>query len=255
MLPDMTEAELQIEAEAYSYAQKHRTRIANRLVDTSVYLREECPLTVFMAGSPGAGKTEVSKNFVRLIAEMVPDSARVLRIDPDEFRAEFPAYTGDNSWLFQKAVIKVLQKVLDRAFSKSVSFLLDGTLSSLPVAQTNIRRALSKQCIVRILYVYQNPTRAWQFVQDREVAEGRNIPLDAFVTQYFAARRNVQELKREFGDQIGIDLLMQSENQVDNGVVEMDVTAELIDELLPEPYDESTLYQVLSKGGEYDNQN
>lgn len=255
----MNEHERRIQDEALQYARQHRARIARNLVDLSIYPREEYPLAVFMAGSPGAGKTEVSKAFVAAVTAAMPSlsegGSQVLRIDPDEFRILFPGYEGSNSWLFQPAVIKVLEKVLDRAFSKSISFLLDGTLSSMEVARTNVRRALNKNCTVQILYVYQQPGRAWRFVQDREVVEGRNIPLDAFVAQFFAARRNVKALKQAFGDQIMVDLLVQAESGEGYGQVEVDVSAELIDELLPKTYDEATLYEMLSSGGGYDEQN
>lgn len=234
------------------YARANRASIARRLVDTSVYPREECPLTVFMAGSPGAGKTEVSKALVASIEAAMPvlpdGGAHVLRIDPDEFRPLFPGYTGANSSTFQAAVIKVLEKVVDRAFDKSVAFLLDGTLSSIDVARTNIRRALARNRVVQIVYVYQHPERAWQFVQDRELTEGRNIPLETFVAQFLAARRNVHTLKAEFGDDISVDVLIQAADGL--GRVEIDVAADMIDQLLPETYDEATLLNKLSSPGD-----
>ncbi|MGM8935096.1 zeta toxin family protein [Pseudomonas neustonica] len=254
----MTPEEQRVHDDALSYARANRTRIASELVDLSIYPDEEVPLTVFMAGSPGAGKTEVSKAFVSAVENNMPPlpegEAHVLRIDPDEFRALLPGYTGGNSWLFQAAVIKILEKVLDRAFKKGVSFLLDGTLSSYGVARSNINRALQKGCEVQILYVYQRPEIAWRFVQDRELIEGRNIPIDAFVTQFLAARRNVEALKREFGSALKIDLLIQSESGEGYARVEIDAPADLIDEALPETYDESTLYRILAEGDEYDHE-
>ena len=55
---------------------------------TGQYEVEELPVSVFMAGSPGAGKTESS---VRLLEDFQKTSGgqRVMRIDPDEFRKEF----------------------------------------------------------------------------------------------------------------------------------------------------------------------
>lgn len=255
----MTPEEQQIHDEALAYARANRSRIANALVDLSIYPCEEVPLTVFMAGSPGAGKTEVSKAFVSAVENAMPPlpegESHVLRIDPDEFRSLLPGYTGGNSWLFQAAVIKILEKVLDRAFKKGVSFVLDGTLSSYDVARSNIHRALRKGCEVQILYVYQRPDVAWRFVQDRELTEGRNIPINAFITQFLAARRNVEALKREFGDALKVDLLIQSECSEGYGSVEIDAPADLIDEALPETYDESMLYRILAEGDEYDNDN
>lgn len=242
----LTEEEERIQEEAFAYAKMHRAALARKIVDLTRHPPEEHPFTVFMAGSPGAGKTEVSKAIVFAVEDSAdPDFSYVLRIDPDEYRSLLPGYEGNNSWLFQKAVIKILEKVLDRAFKQSVAFILDGTLSSYEVARSNTKRALDRGRVVQILYVYQCPIKAWSFVQDREVAEGRNIPLEAFVRQYFDARRNVMALKREFGDQIHVDLLIQSDDD-DEPRMELNVTADTFDASLPESYDEKSLYQLLS---------
>ncbi|UJF17009.1 zeta toxin family protein [Vibrio sp. SS-MA-C1-2] len=47
----------QIEEEAITFAKKNRTAICRRLTDQSIYLPENEPVSVFMYGSPGDGKT------------------------------------------------------------------------------------------------------------------------------------------------------------------------------------------------------
>ncbi|MGU9958140.1 MAG: zeta toxin family protein [Arenicellales bacterium WSBS_2016_MAG_OTU3] len=49
---------------------------------------------------------------------------------------------------------------------------------------------------VQILYVYQEPILAWNFVQSREAVEGRRILPEHFIKQYFAARDVVNKLKK-----------------------------------------------------------
>ena len=80
-----------------------------------------------MADSPGAGKTEAS---IELLNLKDADDAKVLRIDPDELREELPGCTGENSWLFQRAVTPVIEKIHDLALKQEQSFPLDGTLSN-----------------------------------------------------------------------------------------------------------------------------
>ncbi|WP_371298443.1 zeta toxin family protein [Pseudomonas aeruginosa] len=63
---------------------------------------------------------------------------------------------------------------------------------------------------VLILYVYQRPDLAWNFVQARERVEGRKIPIEEFVRQYFAARDVVNRLKQHFGGSIEVDLLLKN---------------------------------------------
>ncbi len=204
---EMTPEEKRIEEEAIVYAKKHRNEIARRLTDPAIFVPEANPVSVFMAGSPGAGKTEAS---IELINLKGADGAKVLRIDPDELREELPGYTGENSWLFQRAVIPIVERIHDLALDQQQSFLLDGTLSSYSVAEKNIQRSLKRGRTVQILYVYQEPQQAWKFVQAREAAEGRRIQPEDFVRQYFAAREVVNRLKAEFGKRIQVDLLMKN---------------------------------------------
>ncbi|HYA38314.1 MAG TPA: zeta toxin family protein [Candidatus Methylomirabilis sp.] len=204
---EMTAEEKRIEEEALAYAKKHRNEMARRLTDPKIFVSEVSPVSVFMAGSPGAGKTEAS---IELINLKGADGAKVLRIDPDELREEFPGYTGENAWLFQRAVIPIVERIHDLALEQEQSFLLDGTLSSYSVAEKNIQRSLKRGRTVQILYVYQEPQQAWQFVQAREAAEGRRIQPEDFVRQYFAAREVVNRLKAKFGKSIQVDLLMKN---------------------------------------------
>lgn len=80
---------------AKEFVRDNRKAIAKELTDPSVYLPEEEPVSVFMAGSPGAGKTEAS---IVLLAE---HGDQVLRIDPDELRTRIPGYNDTNAPLFQ----------------------------------------------------------------------------------------------------------------------------------------------------------
>ena len=52
----LTEQETAIHEEAIKFARKHKKRIAKRITDQSLFPPESDPVSVFMAGSPGAGK-------------------------------------------------------------------------------------------------------------------------------------------------------------------------------------------------------
>ncbi|KAA9181985.1 MULTISPECIES: zeta toxin family protein [Delftia] len=193
----------QVREAAEAWARANKRAFARELTDPQKFPGEESPVSVFMAGSPGAGKTEISK---ALSAEL---GDGFLRIDPDDFRAKIPGYTGDNSWLFQGAISILLSRVLDCVFTQKQSFLLDGTLSNLKQATANVERALAKRRSVLIMYVYQDPMQAWEFVKAREATEGRKIPPDRFVEQFFGAHSVVNELKVKFGSQIQIDVILK----------------------------------------------
>jgi len=109
---DLSRAEKRIRDDALSYARKHKKAIAKRLTDTRVYPPVEEPVSVFMAGSPGAGKTEASVELIEMFSD---DGVDVLRIDPDELRQEFQDYRGGNSWLFQPAVSVLVERIHDLA--------------------------------------------------------------------------------------------------------------------------------------------
>ena len=72
----------------------------------------------------------------------------------------------------------LVEKINDLALKQKQSFILDGTLSNFDKAKTNIEPSLKKRRPIQILYVYQKPQLAWDFVQKREKVEGRRIRLE-----------------------------------------------------------------------------
>lgn len=235
----LTPEEKKIEHEALEFARKHKKAIAKRLTDSARFLPEEDPVSVFMAGSPGAGKTEAS---IELLAMVEAGSSEILRIDPDELRTEFISYTGDNSWLFQRGISVLVEKVHDLALKQQQSFLLDGTLSNYEKAEQNIVRSLKKRRFVQILYVYQDPMLAWEFVTSREAVEGRRIRPQHFIEQYFAARNVVNELKAKFRAEIRVDLLLKN---TDNSHRSYKAGIDRIDNHIPEKYTPTHLAKML----------
>ena len=235
----LTPEEQIIEDAVLAFARENKKAIAKKHTDKSQFVPEDEPVSVFMAGSPGAGKTEASIELLTLVEE---NSTEILRIDPDDLRHEFPEYTGDNSWLFQKGVSVLVEKIHDLALSQKQSFLLDGTLSHYDKAKQNIERSLKRDRVVQILYVYQEPMLAWDFVKSREIVEGRRIEPEHFIEQYFAARNVVNRLKETFGSQIKIDLLMKN---TDNSHKWYKAGVDQIDNHIPEKYNPADLEKVL----------
>lgn len=235
----ITKEDAAIVEKALAFAKKNKKPIARRLTDPDKYRSEENPVSVFMAGSPGAGKTEASK---ALIADLQSDGSDILRIDPDDLRDEFDDYTGGNSYLFQSAVSILVEKLHDFAIKQKQSFLLDGTLSNYKIAEKNIKRSLDKKRFVQILYVYQEPALAWQFVVAREKLEGRRIPPEQFVEQYFAARDVVNSLKALFEKKIQVDLLLKN---VDGSNRVYQANIDQIDNFVPEKYTKHEVESII----------
>src|SRR5258707_15796824 len=102
-MADLTLDEQQLQEEAVEYARRNKKAIARELTDPAIFKPEANSVAVFMAGSPGAGKTESSKELLAELESKEP-KARILRVDPDDLRCRFPSYTGKNSYLFQGAI-------------------------------------------------------------------------------------------------------------------------------------------------------
>ena len=113
------------------------------------------PAAIFMAGLPGSGKTEISKN---LIDE---SGVKLLRIDMDEIAEMIPGYKAEIADEFRKPATKLLSECLSYALRHKISFLMDGTFGSAQ-ALKNIKRSLSHGFSVKVAYVLQDPRLAWE---------------------------------------------------------------------------------------------
>ncbi len=227
---------------AIEYAKKNKKEIARRLVDMSLYPPEDLPVSVFMAGSPGAGKTESSKKLIE--DKKGVDGKGILRIDPDDIREEFRSlwYNGKNSNLFQYPTSIIADKMQDLALHQSQSYIFDGTLANLERSRENIKRSLHHSRIVLVLYVYQEPLQAWKFVKARERKDGRVIPPRAFVDEYFGARQNIAILKEEFKNQIQIDILIKN---IDGSDYDYHENIPSIDRYIKEKYNTDSLLNAI----------
>jgi UDP-N-acetylglucosamine kinase len=235
----MNEAEKQIYDKALAFAKKNKKAIVRKIASVEMYPPEADPVSVFMAGSPGAGKTEASK----ALLSRYGNNQSILRIDQDELRDYFEDYNGENSWLFQFSAAILVEKVHDLALDQCQSFILDGTFSNYEKAEKNIKRSLKKGRFVQIIYVYQNPELAWNFVQAREKIEGRRVLEDRFIEQYFAARNVVSQLKQAFKKDLVIDLLLKNTDGTDK-VYKANI--DIIDNYIPEKYTKVSLEKAIT---------
>lgn len=235
----MNDEETAIMERAIEFAKANKKSIAKEYTDKAIFLPDEFPVSVFMAGSPGAGKTESSRNLIKSITN---DEQSVIRIDSDDLRHRFEEYNGENSSLFMAATSILAEKIQDLALENKQNFVFDGTFSHLDKARQNIERSLHKERFVQILYVYQEPIQAWKFVKAREIKDGRKIPRQAFIQQYFLARRNVNILKQEFGNKIQVDLVTKN---IDGTDFNYKQNVDVIDNYIPEKYTQDDLETLI----------
>ncbi|QTE35883.1 zeta toxin family protein [Mucilaginibacter gossypii] len=236
----MSDEESAIVERAVEFAKANKKAIAKELTDKSTFPPDDLPVSIFMAGSPGAGKTETLRS---LIKEITTDEKSVIRIDTDDLRSVFKEYNGINSSLFMASTSILAEKIQDMALENKQSFFFDGTFSHLDKARQNIERSLHRGRLVQIVYVYQEPIQAWKFVQAREQKDGRTIPREAFIEQYFAARKNVNALKKEFGNAIRVDLVIKNMEGTD---VEYHRNVDVIDNYISEKYTQDDLEALIN---------
>lgn len=199
----MTEEEKKIADEAVRYVKTHKRDLITKFSDGVLLMHDQQPVSIFMAGSPGAGKTEVSK---RLVARF---SQHPIRIDADEIRALCPGYTGGNAHLFQSAATKGVHILHEYALQQKLNIILDGTFAYHD-ALDNVRRSLTRNRKVEIVYVYQPPVVAWDFTKKREALESRRVSKETFINAYFTSHDNVNAAKKTFGDQIELTVFVKN---------------------------------------------
>lgn len=197
-------------------------------------------ITIFMAGSPGAGKTEFSRRYIPLVfdnknekmikflnqrgIDIASVESLLVRIDVDEIREFLPQYsktnieTGEkgNAHVIQKAANKGLDILRDHCLANEISFIHDGTFGNYSTMKEIIKKSIRADRDVQINYLYLDPLVAWGFTKAREYLEGRNIIKEKFIEQYFSSRENVDKIKQEFGGQVKVNcILKNNKNEVD----------------------------------------
>lgn len=231
-----------ITEQAIRDARQRKKAYAKSVVD---HLSGEArPVSVFMAGSPGAGKTETARSMREVFEQQV--GANFIHIDNDEIRKEFAHYNGLNSPLFQTAATIFVEATHDRALRRNVSFIMDSTLASFDKAKSNIQRSLAKDRFVLIIFVYQSPEQAWELVQAREVVEGRRVPAQVFINQFLQSQLSVTRLKKHFADQVEL-MFVEKNTRTGHEAIYLDVSD--IDALLSKKYTRWQLETILGLTG------
>ena len=115
------------------YLKAHRKEFIRTFTKGYRESHPERPLSIFLAGSPGAGKTEYVQSLLTIDRDL-------LRIDADAVRAWLPMYTGDNSDVVQKAASKGVDILYDHALHRGISLILDATFTPYMVAHQNVHR-------------------------------------------------------------------------------------------------------------------
>ena len=231
----MTPEEQMISDEAFRYVKDNSEEIIKKFAGQSVPVAT--PVSLFMAGSPGAGKTEVSKGLMRQF-ETVP-----VRIDADEIRPLCPEYTGANAHLFQRAATKGVHILYDYALHKKPHLILDGTFAYSDSVK-NIQRSLDYGRKAELWFVYQDPRMAWEFTKARETLQARHVSKDVFIKTFLMAKENTKQAKMHFGTLLTLNLLIKNTDNTD-GRMQLNIPHDQLDPYMGQDYTEEELNRIL----------
>lgn len=189
--------------DAKEFIKKNKHLLFEKFASDKIYKPNDNPISLFMAGSPGAGKTEYSKRFIE---EFDSD---IVRIDADDIRKIIPQYNGANSFVVQGASSIGVDILYSYVLKNKYNLLLDGTFAKFDIVFRNIKRSIDKNRRVAINYIYQDPIIAWEFTKKREKVEGRMVPKKVFVEAFINSRKNVIKIKSIFKDKIKVYLVIK----------------------------------------------
>jgi predicted kinase len=127
----------------------------------------------FMAGIPGAGKTEFAENAIKTDRELIP-------IEHDQIVEYIDGYRPEQYYKYRKAGSTLVTKVFDECLQNGYSFIFDGTLSHKTGAK-DVKRCLKAGYEVFIIYIVKDATLAWELTQARELVKKRSIERAGFI--------------------------------------------------------------------------
>lgn len=186
------------------FVKKNKHEIIENFANDEVCSPEENPISIFMAGSIGAGKTEFFKNLLRI------PRMRAVRIDSDEIKEFIPYYNGRNAAQIQGASSLGVEYLHDYILRKKKSMIMDGTFSDFEKSSQNIERSIKRKRPIEIFYLYQEPLIAWVFAKARERLKGRFISREMFIDSFFGALNSVNGIKKKFGAEVKLHLVIKS---------------------------------------------
>lgn len=131
-------------------------------------------LAFFMAGIPGAGKTELAKG---LQGSPLGDFTV---IEHDQLVEHIDGYKAENYYDFRTAGSTLVTELFKYCLKNGYSFIFDGTLSH-ENGYRNIKKTLDHGFSVIVVYVHQDIVSAWKLTQDRELVKKRAIEQTGFI--------------------------------------------------------------------------
>ncbi|MYB40237.1 AAA family ATPase [Candidatus Saccharibacteria bacterium] len=139
------------------------------------FFNDQPKLAFFMAGIPGAGKTEFVDNLKRR-----SHLTNFVIIEHDKLVEYLPGYRPENYYAYRRAGNPIVSSVFKKCLEHGRSFIMDGTLAH-GAGADNIRKTLKKGYRVVVVYIVLDPDAAWAITEKREKVTKRNIERSGFI--------------------------------------------------------------------------
>ncbi|MFZ1811963.1 MAG: zeta toxin family protein [Candidatus Saccharimonadales bacterium] len=149
-------------------------------------------IAIFMAGIPGAGKTEFVQNTLMEMSDFIP-------IEHDALVEFIDFYQPENYYKYRSAGSVLVSKLFDECIKHGYDFIFDGTLSH-EQSIRNIRKTIHEGYRVNIIYIVQDKAAAWQLTQAREQLKKRAIERKSFLATCHKINKNLLTIFREHKD-------------------------------------------------------
>lgn len=134
---DNNAIDIRIAEEAKIFIKNKKHALIRKFSDMEKFSPSKEPFSFFMAGSPGAGKTEFSK---RLIETMAPTP--IVRIDADEIKEFIPQYNGKNSDTVQGAASIGVDNLSYYTMKHNQNSIMDGTFANSQYNTNSLNKTL-----------------------------------------------------------------------------------------------------------------
>ena len=131
-------------------------------------------LAIFMAGIPGAGKTEFTSNAI------IEASPELISIEHDQLVEYITGYRPEAYYKYRKAGSTLVTRIFEDCLKNGYAFVFDGTLSH-ENGIKNINKCLGHGYSVVVVYIRQDAKMAWELTQARELVKKRAIAKNGFI--------------------------------------------------------------------------
>jgi predicted ABC-type ATPase len=143
----------------------------------------------FMAGVPGAGKTEFAEGVIKASPGLVP-------IEHDQLVEYIDGYAPEAYYNYRKAGSVLVTRIFDECLRNGYPFVFDGTLSHENGAK-NITKALKAGYAVIVVYIVQDAGKAWELTKARELVKKRSIERTGFMETCRKINQNLLNVFKE----------------------------------------------------------